>query len=399
MNSTLSYISCIGVVQNGRVVRFLRTLAAAGYDVSAIRPGQLIDPEDINVIAHYALPEISASFWYDAGLLNTLMAMGQRARNSILLGWKLLRLRPDIIICSELDSWMIAVLAKLTLDSIVIADLREVYDDRALVFPNWAQGSMRRLLRGLMRILSKQTDEIIHVSLERQEAYSYLDKPGIILGSYPDLRQFPLHDERTAARGSESVIAIHVGALRPTYASEQLLDAMSLVADAMPQVRFVVLGGVSGKLVNDDLVNMLMSRGVLEFHEQVPSSEVVRKLAESDIGINLVLPVDTAHRLAAPQKLYEYFAAGLPVVVADAPTLRRIVMERDCGVVVDASSPQSIADGIITLAHNAEMRRSLGENARIAAEDTYNWESQMHRLCDMMDNLLVRLARTNFGVH
>ena len=383
-------ISCIGKVNYTRNFGILTTIAACGFDVASIAPGSLDGTERSSGITHYALSLPSANFWYDAGFGNTLRAIVQRARNVVALIRKVEQVRPEMLLCSEPDAWFVAILMKLRYGCKVIVDLQEVYEDRALAFPKPLQGVVRRLLRNAMRVLSSRTDEVIHVSQERQDIYNYLHKRGLVIGSYPELKLFPSPTEKSADVHTGLVQVIHAGALRPTYASQQLLDAMRIVADAAPQVRFVVLGGVAGKLENEKLIGSLTEKGVLEFIEQVPFSDVIRWLYSSDIGINLVLPIDTAHRLAAPQKLYEYFAASLPVVVADVPTLRRTVTQHRCGVVVDPLSPQSIADGIIALAQNQEIRREQGQNGRLAAESEYNWESQARKLCGLIATLYDR---------
>ena len=327
-------VSCVEQVQNIRTIRALRTIAKYGYDVVAIMPGTLPHHEELRLITHHPIPAPQISFWYNAGFSNTLRAIGYRLRNSLLLAWKLVKIRPNIVICREPDSWLVAVLAKFWFGCKIVADLREIYEERALAFPSFMQNFVRKLIRNLMRYLSRFTDEIIHVSPERQQVYSYLHKPGVVIGQYPELHFFPRRNafQQTVSLtfNHRSVTAIHAGALRPTYGSDQLLEAMALTVESFPKIRLVVLGGISGKLSNAHLVEYLKKKTVLQLIQQVPFLELLRWLYAADIGISLVLPVDMNCLLAAPQKLYEYFAAGLPVVAADVPTLRRIVAKYEC---------------------------------------------------------------------
>jgi len=384
-------ISCVGQVEYTRTVITLETLAQCGFRVSAIAPGSLDGVKSAELIVHHAVPTPSTNFWYDAGFANTLRALWQRIKNSSFLVRKLIHVKPDIVICSEPDVWLIAVTLKRLLGFKVIADLREVYDDRSLAFPQLTQSYVRSALRVTMRWLSHFTDEIIHVSPERQQAYSYLSKPGVIIASYPDLHLFSseseLHENDSSEVGESLVRAIHVGALRPTYASNELLDAMTIAAESCSRLRFTVLGGVAGELRNKKTIDDLSARGLLNFVQQVPFTEVVRQLKESDIGINLVLPIDTAHYLAAPQKLYEYMAAGLPIVAADVPTIHRVVTESDCGILVEPSSPQQIAAALVQLAEDAELRATLGRNAAMAVKREYNWELQAQKLCVLVNSV------------
>lgn len=359
----------------------------------AIMPGGGMEGELSSRIRYLAIPSPTRRFWYGAGFANTVLAMMQRAWSSLNLAWKVFQVRPSLVICSELDAWFVAVLAKLFLGSKVVADLREVYDDRALAFPTVVQSVVRHLLRALMKSLSRFTDEVIHVSEERRQAYSYLAKPGIVVGCYPELYDFE-HIQRdrgadagAAEAGEESVTAIHIGALRPTYASEQLLVALSLALQSVPNVKLTVLGGVSGHLRNGELMNSLIAGGALDLVEHVPHAEVVRRLRLSDVGISLVLPVDTTHYLAQPQKLYEYLAAGLPVVAADVPTIRRVLQASRCGLLVDPTSPTAIAHALVVLAEDAELRREMGENGLRAARAEFNWAAEAPKLIGVLESL------------
>ena len=54
------------------------------------------------------------------------------------------------------------------------------------------------------------------------------------------------------------------------------------------------------------------------------------------------------HRLALPNKVFEYIAAGVPVVVSDLPELRRLVEEHGVGWTADARRPAALAEALAT---------------------------------------------------
>jgi glycosyltransferase involved in cell wall biosynthesis len=91
------------------------------------------------------------------------------------------------------------------------------------------------------------------------------------------------------------------------------------------------------------------------------------------------------HRLALPNKLFEYVAAGLPVVVADLPEAARLVRELRIGWCADPSDPESVAAALRTaLAQQDD--EGLRERLRRAASEL-TWEREKHRLMAVYEGL------------
>ena len=81
-----------------------------------------------------------------------------------------------------------------------------------------------------------------------------------------------------------------------------------------------------------------------------------------------------------PVKMFEYMAAGVPVVAADFPLWREIVSGAKCGLTVDPSDPSRIADAIERLVEDTETAQRMGRRGRQAVETTYHWRQQWIRL-------------------
>jgi glycosyltransferase involved in cell wall biosynthesis len=87
--------------------------------------------------------------------------------------------------------------------------------------------------------------------------------------------------------------------------------------------------------------------------------EVLSVTREADIG--MIPHLVTEHTdTTIPNKIFDYMANGLPVVVTHCSTLRSIVEETGCGRVCRDRDPQSMADAVLSLTGEAE-RRKCGE--------------------------------------
>jgi glycosyltransferase involved in cell wall biosynthesis len=91
---------------------------------------------------------------------------------------------------------------------------------------------------------------------------------------------------------------------------------------------------------------------------------------------------------ALPVKMFEYMAAGIPVIASDFPLWREIVLGNQCGLCVDPMDPASIAKAIDYLMLHFDEARQMGENGRRAVLARYNWSVEEAKLLSYYKNLL-----------
>jgi glycosyltransferase involved in cell wall biosynthesis len=113
---------------------------------------------------------------------------------------------------------------------------------------------------------------------------------------------------------------------------------------------------------------------------------VAATLANSLAGL-VVLHPQRNYMESQPIKLFEYMAAGLPVICSDFPAFRSIVEGHRCGICVDPLEPSAIADAVGRLHRDPGLAAELGRNGRMAAERTFNWGSEERRLLDLYSRL------------
>ena len=114
---------------------------------------------------------------------------------------------------------------------------------------------------------------------------------------------------------------------------------------------------------------------------------VLDLLHSSAIGLCLFQPAPN-HLEAMPTKVFEYMAAGLPVIASDLPALREIVEGSGAGICVDPRDSREVAQAINFLLENPEQRRVLGRCGQQAVAERYNWASQAEALTGLYRELL-----------
>jgi glycosyltransferase involved in cell wall biosynthesis len=90
---------------------------------------------------------------------------------------------------------------------------------------------------------------------------------------------------------------------------------------------------------------------------------------------------------ALPVKMFEYMAAGVPVISSNFPLWREIVEGNECGICVDPLNPGAIAHAIDFLVSNPERAEQMGRNGQKAVHERFNWAIEERKLLDLYEHL------------
>ena len=96
---------------------------------------------------------------------------------------------------------------------------------------------------------------------------------------------------------------------------------------------------------------------------------------------------------ALPVKMFEYMAAGLPVIASDFSLWKEIIESNNCGICVDPLKPEEIGKAIQWLVDHPEEAKQMGENGRRAVEEKYNWEKESEKLLSLYKKLEKELQK------
>jgi glycosyltransferase involved in cell wall biosynthesis len=170
--------------------------------------------------------------------------------------------------------------------------------------------------------------------------------------------------------------------------TSRVLDAVELAGRSIPALRVVMF--TNGAPQDDPEARAMLSRArsrgidaALDLRAGVPMQQMPDVLRTCDAGLIAYgrdLGVDSL-----PNRLFEYMAAGLPVIApVYAAEIARIVEGEQCGLLADFEDPASIGDAILRLKDNPEMSRAMGRRSREAFLARHNWEVEVAPLLDTM---------------
>ena len=186
------------------------------------------------------------------------------------------------------------------------------------------------------------------------------------------------HAAAHANAGRRAPLVTYAGHLYPWKGVETMLGALA----AAPGLRGRVIGGHPSEpdlaRVRQFAANLGLGERV-EFTGMKAPGEVAALLREADL---LVLPnraMSVSASYTSPLKLFEYLAAGRPIVASDLPALREILRDRENAWLVPPDDPAALAAALEALARDKALAVTL---ARTAFDDAaaYSWDARAERL-------------------
>ena len=151
----------------------------------------------------------------------------------------------------------------------------------------------------------------------------------------------------------------------------------------------VVLVVLGDGLLKQSLQKIAQKKGLSErvfFHEAVPQSELLALTASADVGVIPYQATCLNNKYCTPNKLFEFIAAGLPVLATDLPEIRRIVEGYGIGLVKDTSSPEKLAE-LIDDFFSDQRRISTWKSSVAMARQLICWEQEEKKLVEIYEAL------------
>lgn len=188
--------------------------------------------------------------------------------------------------------------------------------------------------------------------------------------------------DRLDLRGRGPVI-LYSGTFESYQGLPELIAAIPVIRGRVPEATLVLVGADRANgLVAHAGAEPLVASGALRIVERQPRSEMAAFLALADV---LVSPRTYGGNL--PLKIFDYLAAGRPIVATDIPTHRTVLAE-DRAVLV-APETQALADGILTVIGDPSLAARLSAAAVQYAEANFGWG----RFLDSVEALYAEMER------
>lgn len=184
--------------------------------------------------------------------------------------------------------------------------------------------------------------------------------------------------KRTFNWKDDDIVVIFTRLHEKIYDVETLIQAIPIILQAVPSVRFLLLG--KGTLT-PKLIGMVREMGlqhVVRFAGVVPHEKIFYYLKNSDIYVSTSLSDGTS------ASLLEAMITGLACVVSDIPGNKEWIVDGVNGMLFPARNHEKLAEKMIQLARDAELRKKLGEKAILTVRKRANWQENSKKFFEKL---------------
>lgn len=340
------------------------SLAEEGYKVFLVAPGESFIKDGIKIIGCGKQP--TNRFERISKFCKVVFQMAKKI---------------DADIYHFHDPEMLKYAVKLSrMNKIVIFDSHEDVPAQILDKP-WLPKFSRRIVARVYRSLEtkyvKQVSGVIAATEYIEKKFKDRAKKTETIKNYPKLDE--IKKSKKAFVDREKVVC-YAGGISRIRGEEIMVSAIETMEGYSLKL--------AGNCEDDTIKNS--NRKNVEYLGMLTRDEVNDLYASSRVGICVLLP--TANYInSLPIKIFEYMAAGLPIIASDFPTWREIIIETNSGILVSPEDIQSIRDAIKYYIDNPIEAQKTGERGCKAAIEKYNWKVEGQKLVRFYKNLIREL--------
>ncbi len=175
----------------------------------------------------------------------------------------------------------------------------------------------------------------------------------------------------------ERFIVTYAGTVGNAHGLDSILVVSRQLRHDHPEVSFLIVGsGAEEETLRSHFAEYQAHN--VQLLGQRSRSDIPTILAGSDIGLAVLKP-SPVFRTVVPTKIYEYMAAGLPVLTNIAGETEDIITESGAGIAVPDGDSTALAEQIARLRKSPEELKSMSAFGKRYARESASWESRVEQ--------------------
>jgi glycosyltransferase involved in cell wall biosynthesis len=245
----------------------------------------------------------------------------------------------------------------------------------------WARRPLMQIAEKFEMFAARRFDAIVAATPVIGDRFLRHNARTVVVNNFPIIEE--IVPVRMLPWSERNDWAVYLGCLTRDRGAIELVEAVNLISPKL-NARLKIAGLFNAPNLHSKLQSLPGWKQV-DWLGYLSRAGVAHLLGHCRVGV-VVLAAEQAFMDSQPVKLYEYMAAGLPVVASDFKRWRRVV--DGCGLLVNPCSPREIASAIEYLLTHPDEAEEMGKRGRAAVERLYNWNTEEAKLLHLYEFLV-----------
>jgi len=193
-------------------------------------------------------------------------------------------------------------------------------------------------------------------------------------------------NEELEARFLTTFNLVFTGNISPAQSFETVINAAKILKRKdYWNIAWIIVGdGMSSEWLKNE-INKAGLSDLFTFIGRVPIHEIPEYTHIAD-GLFACLSKSELLDCTLPAKIFSYYAAGKPMILAMDGEIQQIVRESGAGFVVDSEDPEGFADAVIKLYESSDEKRTqMGKNAKDYYFEHFERSKNMEKLIKFIE--------------
>ena len=219
----------------------------------------------------------------------------------------------------------------------------------------------------------------------------------IVLPNGADTDRFGRSYDTRSLRASlglgDELVIVWIGGFYKWHDLTLLVQSFASLHQVFPRTKLLLVGdGQSLPQIRSEIARLNLQENVI-CTGRVDHDKIPQLLALADIAVAPLRDMPEGYG-CSPLKLYEYMAAGKPIVASGLGQIGEVVSHGDTGLLVEPGDGNELTAAITTLLADSTERSRLGRNARQQAVVNHSWDAYVRRLEDIYYDVLDKQGST-----
>lgn len=303
---------------------------------------------------------------------------------NIRLFFFLLFRKTDILLANDLDTLPANYLTSKLRHRVLLYDTHEFFTEMAELYD---RPSVKKTWQRIENYLFPKVKYILTVN--NSIASLYYKKYGkelTVVRNIPSITKSETAADNFNFPAGKKILLVQGAGLNLNRGLEELVQAILLIDET-----FILVIAGSGLLIDElkKQAGSLLNHRIF-FTGLLAPAQLQQLTKQAWCGFSLDKPLNLNQQCSLPNKLFDYIAAGIPVIASNITEVAAIVNEYQVGKVIDTVTPEAIAQAVKSLSINDEEYYQFKSNT-IAAAGVLNWDNEKK----ILQRFFIKVATEN----